>query len=156
MTLFNGSYQEYRRPAGQAEYAREAVKFSVPENENSKTGFQLGWPTDDGAVTAKLKTIDTNPEANFKCPINGANVDIGGGGNGFWLLVTGHYNNQLLLLFCHRGSSRKRWDTWWSGWSFVWSGTVLGPNSALKSICVYRFELSCNTAVILWRSTGNC
>ncbi|KAJ7234841.1 hypothetical protein C8J57DRAFT_1248986 [Mycena rebaudengoi] len=49
-------------------------------------------------------------------------VDIGGGGDGYWLLVTGHYNDQLPLLFCYRGSSRKRWDTWWSGWSFVWSG----------------------------------
>ncbi|KAJ6561740.1 hypothetical protein B0H19DRAFT_1068479 [Mycena capillaripes] len=28
-----------------------------------------------------------------------ANVNIGVGGDGFWLLVTAHYNNQFLLLF---------------------------------------------------------
>jgi hypothetical protein len=46
MTLFKGSYQEYRRQAEQAEYAREAVKLSVPHDENSKTGFPIGRMAD--------------------------------------------------------------------------------------------------------------
>ncbi|KAJ7206449.1 hypothetical protein C8J57DRAFT_1484835 [Mycena rebaudengoi] len=98
MTLFNGSYREYcHRLAGQAEYARKAVKFSVPQDENSKTGFQH-----DRSASAVRQC-----ESEFRIEIGRAVKDLGGLVEDTFIFILASFFTSSPTPYALRGRSQR-------------------------------------------------